>query len=136
MAGLARSMVWSSTISYKYVLSTPSHLSCLIYMCKATVVTADGSILTANETENSDLFFGIRGGGSNFGVVTEFVYRLHPQRRTVYAGVLIFPPSVLEKLVEVTAAWWETAGQKEAMFQMLGIGPDGNVRFFPSTAWI
>jgi len=93
------------------------------------VVTADGSILTANAQEHNDLFFGIRGGGSNFGVVTEFVYRLHPQRLTVYAGVLAFPPSALEKLVEVTATWWGNAGQKEALIQVLGPGPDGNVCF-------
>ncbi|KAF8060168.1 hypothetical protein FPV67DRAFT_1453295 [Lyophyllum atratum] len=95
-------------------------------LVQATVVTADGSILTANDYVHSDLFFGIRGGGSNFGVVTEFVYRLHRQRPTVYAGMLAFPPSVLEKLIEVTGTWWENAGQKEAMIQVLGPGPDGN----------
>jgi FAD/FMN-containing dehydrogenase len=48
--------------------------------------------------ENTDLFWGVRGGGCNFGVVTEFVYKLHPQRRTVYAGAIIFAPDALEKL--------------------------------------
>ena len=99
---------------------------------QATVVTADGSILTANETENPDLFFGIRGGGSNFGVVTQFVYKLHPQRRTVYAGMLIYPPTALERLVAVTADWWATVGEKQAMLQITTVGPDGNVCFSSS----
>jgi len=95
-------------------------------LVQATVVTANGSVLTASETENPDLFFGIRGGGCNFGIATEFVLKLHPQRRTVYGGLLIFIPPQLEKLVEVTKEWWAKAGEKEGMLQMTTVGPDGN----------
>jgi len=45
----------------------------------ARVVIANGTVLECSEEKNSDLFFGIRGGGSNFGVVTEFTYRIHKQ---------------------------------------------------------
>ncbi|KAI0313302.1 hypothetical protein OF83DRAFT_1165636 [Amylostereum chailletii] len=78
-----------------------SHGLTIDNLVKATVVIADGSILTASETENTDLFWGIRGGGSNYGVVTEFVLKIHPQRTTVFGGVLVFPPSALEDLMPI-----------------------------------
>ncbi|KAG5650539.1 hypothetical protein H0H81_011882 [Sphagnurus paluster] len=104
---------------------TSEHGMAIDNLVQATIVTADGFILTASEAENPDLFFGIRGGGSNFGVVTEFVFKLHPQRATVYHGIVIFPATALEKFLEVSAKWWENVGEKEAMFQFLSVGPDG-----------
>jgi FAD/FMN-containing dehydrogenase len=56
----------------------------------AEVVTADGRLLTANASENPDLFWGIRGGGGNFGIVTAFAYRLHPLGPKVLAGSVVY----------------------------------------------
>src|SRR4029450_2631796 len=55
------------------------------------LVTADGEFLVASAEENSDLFWGLRGGGGNFGIVTSFQYRLHSLGPTVLAGLLAWP---------------------------------------------
>lgn len=85
---------------------------------------ADGSVLVANDEENADLFWAVRGGGSNFGVCMEFVLKLHEQRKTVYAGMMIFPPPLLGAILKVTEEWWTKGpSSKEGMVQMMGRGP-------------
>ena len=59
-------------------------------MVSAEIVTADGQLLTASDHENADLFWGLRGGGGNFGIVTAITYRLHPLGPTVLAGSLVY----------------------------------------------
>ena len=60
-------------------------------LLSADVVTADGKWLRTNASENSDLFWGIRGGGGNFGVVTSFEYQLHPVGPSVLSIASIYP---------------------------------------------
>src|SRR5207253_3091519 len=55
------------------------------------VVTADGELVTASEDENGDLFWGICGAGANFGIVTEFEFRLNPLGPIVVAGPIAWP---------------------------------------------
>ena len=87
-------------------------------------MTADGSFLTASQHENPELFWGLRGGGGNFGVATSFEYRLHPLS-TVYGGMLVFPfsmaPAVLKCYTEVAA----TAPDDLMLVAALMPTPDG-----------
>jgi FAD/FMN-containing dehydrogenase len=60
-------------------------------LISAEVVTATGEQVTASESENADLFWGIRGGGGNFGVVTSFEFKLHPVGPEVLSGLIVHP---------------------------------------------
>jgi FAD/FMN-containing dehydrogenase len=72
-------------------------------LASVELVTADGAVLRASADENPELFWGVRGGGGNFGIVTSFEFRLHPVR-TVLAGLLLHPltrgRSILERYRE------------------------------------
>src|SRR5262249_35845990 len=65
----------------------------------AQIVTADGRVLRAAEGENEDLFWAIRGGGGNFGVATEFEFRLHPVGPTVLGGLAFWAPEKAPELM-------------------------------------
>ena len=60
-------------------------------LISADVVTAQGELIRASDNENADLFWGIRGGGGNLGVVTSFTFRLHPVGPQVLAGLIVYP---------------------------------------------
>ena len=96
-------------------------------LVQVTVVVANGDILTANDNQNADLFFGVRGGGSNFGVVTEFILKLHPQRPFVFGGPIVFMPDKLEQLAQVLAEWFAHASEKEAIHVAMTRRPDTTV---------
>jgi FAD/FMN-containing dehydrogenase len=72
------------------------------------IVTADGDMVTANATTHEDLFWAVRGGGGNFGVVTRFRYRLHPVGPRVVAGLTAWSadraPEILRAYREITSA--------------------------------
>lgn len=83
------------------------------------IVLADGSIVTASESENHDLFWAVRGAGQAFGVVVEFTYRAHEQKNPVYAGLLVFPPKNLEAFAEAANQIMATPNENRGFF--LGI---------------
>jgi FAD/FMN-containing dehydrogenase len=69
------------------------------------LVTADGDFVKASETENADLFWGLRGGGGNFGIATEFEFRLHPVGPVVLAGPIYWPIEQAPALLRFYREW-------------------------------
>ncbi len=69
-------------------------------LLSAEVITVDGKKLRASENENDDLFWAIRGGGGNFGVVTEFEFKLHAVGPEILAGLLVFPFKQAKSILE------------------------------------
>jgi FAD/FMN-containing dehydrogenase len=76
-------------------------------LIRADVVTADGDVVIATETENDDLLWGLSGGGGNFGVVTELEFRLHAVGPVVYAGLALFDGAHAR---EVITTWRDISG--------------------------
>jgi FAD binding domain/Berberine and berberine like len=72
------------------------------------IVTADGQIRRASKQENPDLYWGVRGGGGNFGVVTNFDFKLHPMQRTVVGGDILFPLAEARDILRFFAEYYET----------------------------
>lgn len=117
----------------------------------ATVVLADGRIVQANKDENEDvrvlihlpclpglashtdrqLFFGIRGGGCNFGVVTEFTFLMHPIPPKCWGGFISFSMDQMEAVYGAMRVWQDTVQtEDEAAWIMSSTKPlgDGEVR--------
>ncbi|MEJ5067172.1 MULTISPECIES: FAD-binding oxidoreductase [Leclercia] len=88
-------------LSRKYGMTIDNLLS-------AEVITADGRQLNASESENADLFWGLRGGGGNFGVVTRFDFQLHPVGPEVLSGLIVFPFEQAKSVISQFARFTET----------------------------
>jgi FAD/FMN-containing dehydrogenase len=71
----------------------------------AEIVTVGGRVVRASAHENSDLFWGIRGGGGNFGIVTSFEFRLHPVGPMVMAGPIFYPADQAGELLSFYREW-------------------------------
>jgi FAD/FMN-containing dehydrogenase len=90
----------------------------------AEIVTADGQLLHASATENADLFWGLRGGGGNFGVVTAFEYRLHPVS-TVFGGMLLYPLPRARDVLRLYRDVTRSAPDELTVFAAMMHSPDG-----------
>lgn len=89
----------------------------------ADVVLADGSFVTANESENADLFWALRGGGGNFGVVTSFSFRLHPVD-TVGVAITVWPVDRTREVLEWYRDFLPQAPEKlNGFFAALSVPP-------------
>ena len=73
------------------------------------IVTANGEVLRASADENADLYWGVRGGGGNFGVVTSFDFALHPMQREVIGGLIMFPLAEAKQVLRFYSEYAATA---------------------------
>ncbi len=101
-------------------------------LLEADVVLADGRFVTASETENADLFWALRGGGGNFGVVTSFLFRAHPVS-TVYAGPVFWDA---RHAAEVMRAYRDfLPGAPEELGAFVGLKSVPSTEPFPREHW-
>ncbi len=97
----------------------------------AEVVLADGRLVHASADEHSDLFWGLRGGGSNFGVVTAMEYALHPVGPTVLGGLVFFPG---EAAKDVLTGWRDlTASMPDELTSLVDLTTAPPVPFLPKS---
>ena len=104
-------------LSRRYGLSCDNLIS-------ADVVTADGRLITVSAAERPDLFWALRGGGGNFGVVTSMEFHLHPVR-TVYAGPVLYPLDRATDALRLFRDLMETAPRELSAFFAFLIVPPG-----------
>jgi FAD/FMN-containing dehydrogenase len=97
------------------------------------IVTADGQLLKASATENADLFWGIRGGGGNFGIVTTFEYRLHPVGPLLIAGSVLHRYDHAREAMRFYHAFSSKAPDELSLDAALVSAPSGE-RFFSISA--
>jgi FAD/FMN-containing dehydrogenase len=103
-------------------------------LISAELVTADGRVLTASADQHDDLFWGLRGGGGNFGVVTSFQYRLHPVGPIVTGGLVAHP---FEAAADVLRFYREFTAEAPDELTLLGglvHAPDGSGRKLAAVA--
>jgi hypothetical protein len=91
----------------------------------AQVVTSDGKVLTASTSENDDLFWALRGGGGNFGVVTSFEFQAHPVA-TVLGGLLLYPRAMAIEVIRHFRDYMASAPDELTAYAALLHGPDGS----------
>jgi len=92
-------------------------------LTSADVVTADGQMLTASKDENEDLFWGLRGGGGNFGIATSLQYRLHPVGPTVFGGAVFYPIGQARDFLRFYRGWTPTLPNELSTAAALLIAP-------------
>ena len=93
-------------------------------LISAQVVLADGRVVTASASENEDLFWGLRGGGGNFGVVASFEFQARPVH-TVIAGMIVYPRAAASDVLRHYRDFMPTAPDELTAYAGLLHGPDG-----------
>src|SRR5690349_10128196 len=89
----------------------------------ADVVTADGQLVRASESENADLLWGLRGGGGNFGIVTQFELQLHALGPAIYGGPIFYPADASRDLLRAFREWSASAPDEVTFIVNLTTAP-------------
>jgi FAD/FMN-containing dehydrogenase len=100
-------------------------------LVSAQVVTADGRSVRASAAENADLLWGLRGGGGNFGVVTEFEYQLHPVGPEVMAALAFYPGDLDESVLRFFRDYTATAPDEVGAVAVQGVVPPDHPAYPP-----
>jgi FAD/FMN-containing dehydrogenase len=95
-------------------------------LISADVVLASGEVVTASESENPDLYWGLRGGSGNFGVVTSFEFRVHPVGPMVMGGLAAWPLSMARECLDFYADFTSKASEEMGSFMGFTGAPDGS----------
>ena len=90
----------------------------------AEIVTADGSLLQLSPKENAELFWGIRGGGGNFGIVTSMKFQLHKLDKVV-GGMILYPQNNAREVIQFYREFMKTAPDELTLYTGLLTSPDG-----------
>ncbi len=91
----------------------------------AELVTADGQVRRISEEQDADLFWAIRGGGGNFGVVTQFEYRVHPFDRNVLSGMIVWPIEQAREVLDFYGDWYAGLSDELYVGPIIATLPDG-----------
>ena len=91
----------------------------------AEIVTADGQVRTISGEQDADLFWAIRGGGGNFGVVSKFEYQLHPFDRNVLSGSIVWPIEQARDVLEFYGEWYADLSDELYVGPAMATMPDG-----------
>lgn len=92
-------------------------------LLSANIVTADGNYLKASEYENPDLFWGVRGGGGNFGIVTSFEYKLHTHGPIITAGLVFHPMENAKEVLSFYREYSSTVPDEVTIIAVLRTAP-------------
>lgn len=92
-------------------------------LVSAEVITADGQKITASDSENQDLFWALRGGGGNFGIVTQFEFKLYPVGPDILSGLVVYPFAEAKQVLEKYRAFAQTAPEELCVWVVLRKAP-------------
>ena len=104
---------------------TPSYGLACDNLVAVDVVTADGEVVTASDNENDDLFWGLKGGGGNFGIATSFEFQVHPVGPMLFGGMTLYPLDEAREVLQHFREFMSNASDELGAMAAFTSTPDG-----------